>query len=68
MLFTIMMNMLLVAVGKYKTEGDIEVISFTKDMPYILDLTFYKYEFEKIKNKSKYVQFVKLIRVIQAYI
>ena len=63
-----MMNMLLVAVGKYKTEGDIEVISFTKDMPYILDLTFYKYEFEKIKNKSKYVQFVKLIRVIQAYI
>ena len=28
------------AIDKCKTEGDIEVISFTKGMPYILDLTF----------------------------
>ena len=28
-------------------EGKIELFSFTKDMPYITDLTFYKYEFEK---------------------
>ena len=30
------------AVGKSKTDGDIE--DFTKDMPYILDLAFYRYE------------------------
>ena len=35
------------AVGKSKTEGDIEVVSFTKDMPYILDVTFYRYGFKK---------------------
>ena len=27
-------------------EGKIELFSFTKDMPYIMDLTFYKYDFE----------------------
>ena len=37
------------AVGKSKTEGDIEVIKFTKCMPYILDLTLYIYDFEKGK-------------------
>ena len=36
------------AIGKCKTEGDIEIFDFTKNMPYILDLTFYKYEFEKM--------------------
>ena len=35
------------AVDKSKTDGDIGVISFTKDMPYILDLTFYRYGFER---------------------
>ena len=28
-------------------EGKIELFSFTKGMPYIMDLTFYKYDFEK---------------------
>ena len=37
------------AVDKANTGGDIEVISFTKDMPYILYLTCYRYEFEKSK-------------------
>ena len=31
------------AVGKSKIDVDIEVIIFTKDMPYILDLTLYIY-------------------------
>ena len=30
-------------------------------MPYIMDLTFYEYEFEKVKNKLKDIQFLKLI-------
>ena len=34
-------------VGKSKTCGGIEVIIFTNNMPYMLDLTFYKYELEK---------------------
>ena len=38
------------AVDKSKTDGDIEVINFTKCMPYILDLTFYRYESEKYKE------------------
>ena len=38
------------AVDKSKTDGGIEVINFTKYMPYILDLTFYNYEFEKYKE------------------
>ena len=46
------------AVGKSKTEGDIEVINFTKGLSYILDSTFYKYEFEKpqgiIKGYTNY--------------
>ena len=41
------------AVDKSKTDGDIEVISFTKDMPYILYLTLYRYEFEKDKEHIK---------------
>ena len=41
------------AVEKSKTEGSIEVINFTKYMPYILDLTFYRYEIETIKNIIK---------------
>ena len=41
------------AVDKYKTDGDIEVINFTKDMPYILYLTFYKYESEGHKEHIK---------------
>ena len=28
-------------------EGKIEIFSFTKDMPYIMDLTFYTYGFGK---------------------
>ena len=35
------------ALDKAKPDGDIEVINFTNDMPYILDLTCYKYAFEK---------------------
>ena len=34
-------------------------------MPYILDLTFYKYEFEKIKNRLKDIQFLKLLKHIE---
>ena len=32
-----------------------------KYMPYIMDLTFHKYEFEQIKNILKYMQFLKSI-------
>ena len=45
------------AVGKSKTEGVMEVMNFTKGMPYILELTAYRHEFEKIKNKLKDIQF-----------
>ena len=41
------------AVGKSKTEGGFGVINFTTDMPYILDLTFYRYEFEKYNEVIK---------------
>ena len=41
------------AVDKYKTDGDIEVINLTEYMPYILDLTFYTYEFERSKEVIK---------------
>ena len=47
------------AVGKSKTGGDIEVINLTKGMPYILDLTFYRYELEKMKNILKDIRFLK---------
>ena len=47
------------AVDKPKTDGDIEVLNFTKYMPYILYLTFYKYEIEQIKNTLKDIQFLK---------
>ena len=46
------------AVDKSNTDGDIEVINFTKDMPYILDLTPYTFEFGKIKNILKDIQFL----------
>ena len=49
------------AVDKSKTDGDIEIIIFTKDMLYILDLTFCRYEFEKVKNKLKDIHFQKYI-------
>ena len=39
------------AVDKSKIDGDIEVMNFTKYMPYILGLTFYRYEFEKDKEQ-----------------
>ena len=29
-------------------------------MPYTMDLTFYKYDFEKIKNKLKDILFLRL--------
>ena len=35
------------AVDKSKTDGDIDVINFTKDMPYILDLTFISMNLKK---------------------
>ena len=35
------------AVEVSRTDGEIEVISFTKCMPYIMDLTFYIYGFQK---------------------
>ena len=34
-------------------ENGIEQITFTKDVPYIMDLTFYRYEFEKNKETIK---------------
>ena len=30
-----------------ETQCEIEFVSFAKDMPYIMDLTFYKYGFQK---------------------
>ena len=36
------------AIDKSKAEGEIGVISFTEDMPDILDLVFYRYEFGKV--------------------
>ena len=41
------------AVDEFKTDGDIEVINFTKDTHYVLDLTFYRYGFEKSKEVIK---------------
>ena len=41
------------AVDKSKADGDIEVIIFTKYMPYILDLTSYKYESGRNKEPIK---------------
>ena len=41
------------AIDKPKTDGDIEVINFTKCMPYIFDLTFYRYESEQYKAVIK---------------
>ena len=41
------------AVDKSKTDGGTEIIHFTKDAPYILDLTFYRYEFERNKEHIK---------------
>ena len=43
-------------------EGKIELLSFTKDMPYFMDLTFYRYGFERMENKLKDIQFIKPIR------
>ena len=34
-------------------ENGTEQITFTKDVPYIMDLTFYRYEFEKNKETIK---------------
>ena len=45
-----MINRSLIAVDESKTDGDIEVINFTKYMPYILYLTFYKHEVGKSKE------------------
>ena len=41
------------AVGKSKTDGEIEVVNFTKGMPYIFDLTFYRYDIEKSNEVIK---------------
>ena len=51
------------AVDEFQTDGDVEVINFTKGMPYILYWTFYKYEFGKTKNRLKDIQFPKRIRI-----
>ena len=53
------------AVDRSKTDGDIEVINFTKGMPYILDLTFYRYEFEKMKNILQDIRSLELIKFIK---
>ena len=46
-----------------KLMGDIEAINFTKDTPYMLDSTLYRYEFEKIMNRLKDIELLKLIRI-----
>ena len=50
------------AVDKSKPDGDIEVINFTKYMPYTLDLTFYRHEFEKHKGHIKGYTFLDIIK------
>ena len=42
-----------VDVSNETPEGKIEVFSFTKDMPYIMDFTFYRYAFEKAGEQIK---------------
>ena len=49
-IYKIMLKSTEYAVGLSKTEGSIEVISFTKGVPYMLDLTFYSYGFKKSKE------------------
>ena len=34
-------------------DGEIDIIKFQKENPYIMDITFYRYEFEKAGNQSK---------------
>ena len=43
------------SIDKYNETPDngIEQIEFKKDTPYIIDLTFYRYEFEKNKETIK---------------
>ena len=50
---------------KSKTDGDIEINTFTKGMPYILDLTVYRYELGKIKNKLKDIQFPRFMKFMK---
>ena len=57
------------AVGKCKTDGDIEVINFTKYMPHILDLTFYVYmNLKSLKELLKDIQFPKINKVCKMII
>ena len=46
-------------------DGDVEQIELNKDEPYIMALTSYRYEFAKIKNISKDLQFIKLTKIIK---
>ena len=43
------------SIDKYNETPDngMEQIEFKKDTPYIIDLTFYRYEFEKDKETNK---------------
>ena len=45
------------AIDKFKTDGNIEVISFTKGMPYILDLTSYRYGLEQMRTNQRIYNF-----------
>ena len=42
-----------VDVSNASPEGKTKLFSFTKDMPYIMDLTFYRNEFEKAGEQIK---------------
>ena len=57
------------AIDTSKIDGDIEVIDFTKYMPYIFDLTCYIYIYMRLKKKfSKDIQFLKIIKSIKTII
>ena len=58
------------AVEVSKTDGEIEVISFTKDMPYIMDLRFNRYEFEKNEEiiKGSFVKPYIIIKLLYTHI
>ena len=45
----------------------IGLFSFTQYMPYIMDLTFYRYEFDKLNRLLKDIQFLNLLKLLHIY-
>ena len=55
------------SVNKYNQDqtNGLEQIIFKKDIPYIMDVTFKEYNFEKKVKQLKDIQFQKLIKFIK---